>query len=180
MSTSLLKNKKTRLYTVFGIIFMNMGALFLLLLLYYDYHEFHKINTYKQALGSVTDVKLVAICKGVEKPLDGFADSVDQNTVFRVDVQYWYNVDSTWFENNKVFAGDFASNYFDNIDDARERAENYKRKSFVSVYYNPDNYSDAVLDPRMEVNRQLLILSFLLIVAGITCTLILIIVRPNK
>lgn len=180
MSASLLKNKKTRYYTIFGIIFMNMGALFLLLLLYYDYHEFHKINSYKQTLGGVKEVKLVAICNGVEQTPDDVADLDDQNTVFRVDVQYWYSVDSLWFENDKVFAGEFASNYFDNLVDAEERVENYKRKSFVSVYYNPDNFSDAVLDPRMEVNRQLLIISFLLIVAGITCTLILIIIRPDK
>jgi len=154
--------------------------MFLLLLLYYDYHEFHKINYFKQTHGNITDVKVVAICKGVEQSPSELSDSTDQETVFRVDVHYWYLVDSVWFENDKVFAGNYASNYFDNLLDAEERVDTYKSKSFVSVYYNPDDYSDAVLDPRMKVNRQLLIISFLLIVAGITCTLILIIVRPEK
>jgi hypothetical protein len=176
---SFIRKKQFRLIAFFAIILMNVGALFLLVLSYYHYHEFHKITNYGLAHGKICMADVVAVFGNEEKNLNEISAADSENAIFRVKINYKYNIDSVWYENDDVFAGGYASNDFVHLRDASDKAALYRAKQSVSVYYNPEDPSVSVLDPRMVINKQLLIVAFVLIVAGITFALILIIVRPE-
>jgi hypothetical protein len=177
MATTVLRRKNTRLITLLGIIFMNIGALLMLLFLYFDYHEFHKISYWDHVEGEIVKVE-------VKEPEHNIEGDQRMNTKahypFFIDLEYNYMVNDILYSNTKVYAGNYARNHFKTIQDATLKEAYYKALSTITVYYNPENPGDSVLDPRMMINRRLLIGAFALIVLGIASSLIFIVQKPEK
>jgi hypothetical protein len=172
-TTSLLSQKNIRLLTLLGIIFMNIGAFLLLLFLYFDYHEFHKISYWSKIEGEIVKVEINELDKWN-------SNKVKPRHLFAVELEYQYKINDNWYSNKKVYAGNYASNRFETLEEAKQKAAFYSSLSAVTVYYDLDNPSDSVLDPRMVINRRLLIGAFVLIVLGISSSLIFISQRPEK
>ncbi len=177
---SIFRNKIIRYVAITGIALMNIGALLLLIMSFYHYHEFNKISNYHHTQGVITDVSVLALQDMVEVPLSEDLNFESEDLKFKVDLKYRYMVQEQWYENDVVYAGTYASNLFPNLADAKERAIEYKNKPSVMVYYDAENPGLSVLDPRISLNRKLLVAAFFLIVAGISSALFLLVARVRK
>jgi hypothetical protein len=177
MATTVLSRKNIRLITLMGIIFMNIGAFLMLLFLYFDYHEFHKISNWDHVEGEIVKVDV----NEPERSMDGVHRiKTKAHYRFVIDLEYHYMVNGILYNNTKVYAGNYARNHFKTIHEATQKEAYYKALSTVTVYYNPENPADSVLDPRMMISRRLLIGAFALIVLGIASSLVFISQRPEK
>ena len=62
---------------------------------------------------------------------------------FKADISYRYKVKSLNYSSSKISVLDYSSTW----KRAQRLVQDYPDKSTVRVYYNPSNFSDAVLEP---------------------------------
>lgn len=91
--------------------------------------------------------------------------SEDSSTVYRVTVRYEYTVDGTDYTSSTIDFG--GQKRYEMRSMASKFIRSYPKDKEVTVYYNPSNHSDAVLNPGADFwSYRLVLVGFLLLFGG--------------
>jgi hypothetical protein len=88
--------------------------------------------------------------------------AADSTVSYKADVSYRYKVNGVDFSSSRISLADFAST----SGRAQSIVQRYPDKSTVRVYYNPSDFSDAVLEPGRTAGIKLLYLAGGIFLAG--------------
>lgn len=98
----------------------------------------------------------------------GSGSSRRSSTQYGFRIQYEYKVAGEIFVSNRVFVGQITSNYDDGV---RKLLAKYPISQAVTVYYNPENFMAAVLEPGKIGSVLFVVIGFVFLVMGLTPTL---------
>jgi hypothetical protein len=90
------------------------------------------------------------------------AASDDSTSTYKADISYRYKVDGANFSSARISLLDFAST----TGHAQSLVERYPDDSTVEVYYNPSNFSEAVLEPGYTTGISILFMAGGIFAAG--------------
>jgi hypothetical protein len=114
-----------------------------------------KLQKWQSAQGTVTGSRVVGY---------SFRAGSKGRTVTNYEpfVYYEYQVAETTYHNNRL---NFSSGYF-NQQRAKQIAESYPKDLQVTVYYDPEDPYESVLDTRSKRGIAYLVIGFILLVLG--------------
>ncbi|MCL7423437.1 MAG: DUF3592 domain-containing protein, partial [Methylobacter sp.] len=128
------KTQRNWLLALFGLPFFCVGAGFLLLSIVPTLHDASRMASWPEAQGALLRAQLIS-------------KRSKQSTTYRVEAEYRYNVDGRDYRGSRVAIGSAADNVGDFQQALGKRLEQaYRAGQPVSVWYDPDNPADAVLN----------------------------------
>jgi hypothetical protein len=128
------KTQRNWLLALFGLPFFCVGAGFLLLSIVPTLHDASRMASWPEAQGALLRAQLIS-------------KRSKQSMTYRVEAEYRYNVDGRDYRGSRVAIGSAADNVGDFQQALGKRLEQaYRAGQPVSVWYDPDNPADAVLN----------------------------------
>ena len=128
------KTQRNWLLALFGLPFFCVGAGFLLLSIVPTLHDASRMASWSEARGALLHAQLIS-------------KRSKQSTTYRVEAEYRYNVDGRDYRGSRVAIGSAADNVGDFQQALGKRLEQaYRAGQPVSVWYDPGNPADAVLN----------------------------------
>jgi len=140
---------------LFGLPFFLVGIGLLFWLVIPTLYEHQQMQSWPSVNGTLTHAEL-------------HSGTSDGSTTYRADAQYSYNVRGRDYEHDRVAINGGSDNISDFQENLGRHLQNlYQQQYPVTVYYNPDNPADAVLNRDLRIWLLAFQVIFLLIFGGV-------------
>jgi hypothetical protein len=165
---STVKTEKSWFLALFGLPFFCVGAGFLLLSVVPTLYDAARMASWPETPGTLLQAQLVT-------------SHSSKSTTYRAESEYRYNVDGRDYRGSRVAIGSGADNVGDFQKTLGNRLENaYRTSQKVSVWYDPANPNDAVLNRDIRWGMLGFKLIFVIVFGGVGFGLIYFGLRGSK